>query len=164
MRYRHISVDYLRSILFGVEDGLVSTTGAVVGISVGAQDSHLVVLAGLVIIAVEAISMGSGQFLSEQAVLELKEVKSRKGVIGTALLMLASYFLAGLIPVLPFMFLGLFSATVVALLAAFLSLFLLGYFKAKVTGVNTLRSGLEILLIGGMATSIGVVVGVLLKA
>lgn len=163
MRSKRIAADYLRSIVFGLEDGLVSTTGAVVGISVGSQDKELVILAGLVIIAVEAISMSAGQFLSEEAVHELEGGRHTDSVAVSALMMFLSYALAGIIPILPFFLLPLASATLFSVVAALISLFLLGYFKARITKVNTLRSGLEILLVGGLATTIGVVVGIILK-
>ena len=61
---RRLSPDYLRSIIFGFEDSLVSTTGVIAGVSIGTQDSKVILLAGAVAIAVEALSMGAGQFPS----------------------------------------------------------------------------------------------------
>ncbi|MBU1202476.1 VIT1/CCC1 transporter family protein [Patescibacteria group bacterium] len=54
----------IREIVFGMEDGMVSTLGAITGIAVGSQDKFTVVLAGMVIIAVESISMGIGSYIS----------------------------------------------------------------------------------------------------
>lgn len=161
---RKIETDYLRSILFGLEDGLVSTTGAVIGISVATQDAKLVVLAGLVMVAVEAISMAAGEFLSEEAVHELDRRAHKDSLLVGALLMFCSYAGAGLIPLLPFILFPESTATWLAITLAFISLFLLGYFKAKFTKVRPLRSGLQILLVGGVATLIGILVGVLIKA
>lgn len=163
MRFRHIESDYLRSIFFGLEDGLVSTTGAVIGISVATQDAKLVVLAGLVMIAVEAISMAAGEFLSEEAVHEFDHHPHHDSPQMGAVLMFGSYAGAGLIPLLPFMLLPETAATYTAISLAFISLFLLGYFKAKFTKVRPLRSGIEILIVGGVATLIGIAVGILLK-
>ncbi len=57
----------LREIVFGMEDGMVSTLGAITGIAVGSQDHFTILLAGTSIIAVEAISMGLGSYLSNQS-------------------------------------------------------------------------------------------------
>lgn len=160
---KRIDSDYLRSVIFGCEDGLVSTTGAVIGISVGSRDPSVVILAGLVIIAVEAISMGAGQFLSEKAVHELEPGRHHDSLIVGALLMFFSYIGAGLVPLLPFLLFGLNVATVLSGILAFASLFLLGYLKGRVIGIPKLRSGIEILVVGGVATAIGILVGVLLK-
>ena len=155
--------DYLRSIIFGVEDGLVSTTGAVVGISVGSANPRLVVLAGLVIVAVEAVSMAAGEFVTEETIHELEPGKHTDSLWRAAGMMFISYLAAGLIPVLPFLFLSLVGAAVTSIILAFISLFLLGYFKARITRVRPVRSGLQILAIGGFATLIGVAVGLFLK-
>jgi len=64
-----INKDYwLREGMFGIEDGMVSTLGALTGIAFGAQDQSIIIMSGLVVIAVESISMGVGSFLSHRAV------------------------------------------------------------------------------------------------
>jgi len=61
----------LRDIIFGLEDGMVSTLGALTGIAIGSQDREMIVLAGLVIIAVESVSMGIGSFMSSRSVIAI---------------------------------------------------------------------------------------------
>lgn len=73
--------------------------------------------------------------------------------------MLFSYMAGGLIPVMPFFFLAPKTASVVAVIGTGVGLFLLGWWKAKVTGTKTLRSGIEMLTVAGTATLIGFVVG-----
>ena len=68
-------VSAIREVVFGVEDGMVSTLGAISGIAVGSQDRFAVILAGCVIIAVESISMGIGSYISN---LSDKDIKKRK--------------------------------------------------------------------------------------
>lgn len=164
MKHPRVDGDYLRSVIFGCEDGLVSTTGSVIGISVGARDPKIVIMAGLVIIAVEAISMGAGQFLSEKAVHELEPRKHHDNLLVGSLLMFISYFLAGMIPLTPFLLFSLNTATVTSAILAFFSLFILGYVKGRIIGISKIRSGIEILVVGGIATGIGILVGILLKA
>ena len=65
----------LREVVFGSEDGMVSTLGALTGIAVGTSNHFTVVLAGFVIILVESISMAVGAYLSEKSE---KEVEQRK--------------------------------------------------------------------------------------
>lgn len=61
---------YLREIVFGLEDSVVSTLGAVSGVAVGSGAGETVILAGLVIVAVEALSMSAGSYLSSKAATE----------------------------------------------------------------------------------------------
>lgn len=68
-------ISSIRDIVFGLEDGMVSTLGAITGIAVGSQSHSTVILAGMVIIAVESISMGIGSYisnLSEHSIIKRK--------------------------------------------------------------------------------------------
>ena len=65
----------IREAIFGLEDGMVSTMGAVTGIAVGTGNYFTVVLSGLVIIAVESISMSVGSYLSSKSEREIDERK-----------------------------------------------------------------------------------------
>jgi VIT1/CCC1 family predicted Fe2+/Mn2+ transporter len=65
--------DAIRELVFGLEDGLVSTLGAVAGIAAGTEDGHIVVLSGLVLIAVESLSMAAGSYLSNKSHREMLE-------------------------------------------------------------------------------------------
>jgi len=65
----------LREVVFGIEDGMVSTLGALTGIAVGSGEQYTVLLAGLVVISVESISMGIGSYLSNKSQKEADERK-----------------------------------------------------------------------------------------
>jgi len=65
----------IRELVFGMEDGMVSTMGAVTGIAIGSGNHYTVLLAGFVIIAVESISMGVGSYLSSKSKREIDERK-----------------------------------------------------------------------------------------
>jgi VIT1/CCC1 family predicted Fe2+/Mn2+ transporter len=62
----HQSPAYLygREVVFGMQDGMVSVIGALTGIAVGTNDHFVVLLSGLAIIAIGAISMAIGTFTS----------------------------------------------------------------------------------------------------
>ena len=147
--------EYLRSILFGIEDSLVSTTGLIAGISIGSDNSKFILLAGFVAVAIEAVSMGAGEYLSDDAVRELEKLRRYKGnplLSGT--LMLVSYFFAGMIPL----------SLLLSITFAFLGLFLLGYIKGKILNVSPIKGGIKILLVGGLATILGIFVGFLFRS
>ena len=156
--------DYLRSFIFGVQDGLVSTTGVVVGISAGVHDRAVIALAAFVAVTVEASSMAAGQFSSEKAVHEADTAgRHRDSLLLGALIMFVSYLLAGLVPIVPMILLGPPYASPVAIAAALTALLIVGYLKGRLVGTRPLRSALELGVIGGAATMIGLVVGYLLR-
>lgn len=63
----------VRDAVFGTQDGLISTLGALTGIAAGTQSGEVVVIAGFVIIAVESLSMAAGSYLSSKAQREYLE-------------------------------------------------------------------------------------------
>lgn len=60
-------LDSIRELVFGLEDGLVSTLGAVAGVAAGTNDSRIVILTGAVILVVESLSMAAGSYLSSKS-------------------------------------------------------------------------------------------------
>jgi VIT1/CCC1 family predicted Fe2+/Mn2+ transporter len=156
--------DYLRSALFGIQDGLVSTTGVVLGISAGVDDRRVVILAGLVAVSVEASSMAAGQYSSEKAVHQLDTSgRHTDSLVVGALLMFASYFLAGLIPIAPVLLTAQAVARPLSLALALGALLLVGLVKGRLVDVPPVRSGIELALIGAAATLVGVTAGLLLR-
>jgi len=160
----HIHEDYLRSGLFGIQDGLVSTTGVVVGISTGIEDKAIIILASLVAVTVEASSMAAGQYSSEKAVHQMdKSGKHTDSLFLGALIMFGGYFLGGLVPIVPTILVNQPEARIIAIISAFIGLFILGYIKGHIVGHKPLRSALELFIIGAIATTIGLAVGYLFK-
>ncbi len=158
------NLEYLRSTIFGVEDSLVSTTGLIAGLSVGSDDRSVVLLGGVVAIVIEAVSMGAGEYLSDDAIQELEKLKRhRDKPLVSGGLMLSSYLLAGLIPITPVLLFEYPTSLFWSLLAAFTALFLLGYLKGRLLHVKAFRGGLKILIVGGLATILGVIVGLAFK-
>ncbi len=68
----------IREIVFGTEDSLVSTLGAVTGIAAGIGDSFVVILSGIVLIFVESVSMAAGSYLSSKSAKEVFESRMRQ--------------------------------------------------------------------------------------
>lgn len=157
---RKIQREYLQSAIFGFNDALVSTTGVIVGISTGTNDKQIVILAGVVTILVEALSMGSGQYLSSKSAHQLEDnTYSLRVPVISGIIMFLSYFTAGLVPLLPIVLFPIQHSRNIAIIAALVGLFILGYIKGKIVKVSPIKSAVEILIIGGIATIIGIVVG-----
>jgi VIT1/CCC1 family predicted Fe2+/Mn2+ transporter len=70
-----------------------------------------------------------------------------------------SYAVSGFIPLSPYMVVrSVHTALYVSVVATLVALFLFGFFKGRITGLNALRSGWQTMLIGGVAagTAFGV--------
>ncbi len=147
-----LSSNSIKSIIFGLEDALVSTTGLVVGVAIGSGDKPTVLLAGIVGLCVEASSMASGEYLSQTT-------GSQKTKIKLATLMFISYLVGGLFPILPIFFSTTGYFVISSILSSLIGLALLGWGKAIVLKQNPLNSSLQVLLIGGGSMAIGLLAG-----
>lgn len=58
---------HIKEIVFGMQDGMVSTLGALTGIAIGSESHFVIILAGVAIISVESISMGIGTYTSSRS-------------------------------------------------------------------------------------------------
>lgn len=158
--FKGIHEDYLRSGLFGIQDGLVSTTGVVVGISTGIEDKAIIILASLVAVTVEASSMAAGQYSSEKAVHQMdKTGKHTDSLTLGALIMFFGYLLGGIVPIIPTIIFNQPLARIIAILASFIGLFILGYVKGQIVEHKPIRSAIELFIIGAIATTVGLIVG-----
>ena len=155
---------YIRTIIFGVEDSLVSTTGLIAGLSVGTNNKSVVIIGGVVAIAVEAISMGAGEYISDDAIEQAdSHHRKRSNALRSGLIMLVSYFLAGLIPLLPVVFFSYPASLYFSIFFALCGLFALGYIKSKVLHTNPWRGAIKVAIVGGLATALGIIVGLIFK-
>jgi len=79
VRRREIKIiSVIREVVFGLEDGMISTLGVLVGIAIGTSDHFVIILSGLVVIVVESLSMGVGSYLSAKSVREIAELKIKE--------------------------------------------------------------------------------------
>lgn len=155
--------DYIRNFIFGVEDSLVSTVGLLSGIAVAGMSRSEILLTGLVLIFVEAFSMGAGSYLSDYSAeeyLDGQKASPRRPIIG-GIIMFFSYLTAGFVPLSPYLFLNTDSAFGLSIACSVLALFVLGAVSGKFFGGRTWRSAVRMFVVGGLATGVGVLVGTL---
>ena len=157
---------YLRTIVFGVNDSLVSTVGFLAGISVAGVPRTTIVLTGIVYALVEAFSMATGDFLSEESAEEYmnkSSVSERPSVIA-AIFMFISCVLASLIPLIPYMIFASSSALIVSVCLSILALFIVGISSAHFSRLPMLWRGMRMALLGGAAIVVGVAIGTFMPA
>lgn len=140
---------------------MVSTVGLLSGIAVGGLARADIFLTGIVLIFVEAFSMGAGSYLSEQSTVEYMEKSDHVSThsITGAVIMFFSYFAAGFIPLSPYIVFDVRFAFPISISFSLVALFLLGTMSARFFKRNVTRHGLRMLAIGGMAIFVGVLVG-----
>ena len=142
--------------MYGANDGLVTTFAAVAGVEGGALAPATVLIVGVANLAADGLSMGIGNYLAIRArenareADDLPEEESEPARHGLATFL--AFIVAGSIPLLPY------AAAVQSPLRGWSSaaltlatLFGLGAARGIVTNRAWWRTGLEILLLGGLA-------------
>ena len=156
-----ILVKEIRPIIFGIEDSLVSTLGVVVGIAASGAARRDVLVAGIILVVVEALSMGSGEYISSKSDEQVRTGANDHLPIQNGFVMWVSYMAAGGVPLFPFIFFPNSTAIPVAITVSALVIFSVGAWKARISLRKTgpLRSGLEMLSISVGAALIGFLLG-----
>ncbi|OGL95604.1 hypothetical protein A2348_01795 [Candidatus Uhrbacteria bacterium RIFOXYB12_FULL_58_10] len=165
----------MREIVFGLEDSFVSTLGAVTGIAAGADSTYIVIMSGLVIVAVEAVSMAAGSYLSNKSATEAeREVLREEGkvaatgahthLIRSAAVMGVFYVLGGFVPLAPYFFLPIRNAYAPSIILTAFCLFALGAWSASFSKRSPWRGGAQMAVISLSAAAIGFVIGRLVGA
>lgn len=213
----------LKEVVFGMEDGMVSTLGSITGIAIGSGNHATVVLAGSVIIAVESISMGIGSYLSNKSEEEmdarkieeekeelknhpveekeelyqmyvadgwsanlaremseeasknekifLKEMMLRELHIPSdqesvsikgGFFMFFAYIIGGLVPLTSYLLLPIKTAIPLSIVTTLIGLFALGMSTTRFTKQPLIKSGMRVLIMGGIALIAGLAAGILI--
>lgn len=117
---------------------------------------------------IEIISTNKESWVEQMMLLELGLLKDDKKPIISGLVTFIAFLIAGAIPLAGYLITNAAGASgqTSFLISAFVSgltLFALGAAKVKVTGLKPLRSGIEMLLVGGIAAVVAFAVGLFLK-
>lgn|SRR3989338_3484841 len=155
------NTSYYRNFVFGVEDSLVSTVGLLSGISIAGVTNKTIIMTGVILIFVEAVSMGAGSFLSESSaeIYESRQDKTTNRSYFGALIMFVSYLVSGFIPLLPYLVLSQKAAFWGSSGLSLAVLFLLGTISAKISNTGMRKNVARMVLIGGSAIAVGSIVG-----
>ena len=169
----------LREIILGGQDGLVNVLGLVLGIAAATAQTRVIIVAGLAATFSESIAMAGVAYTSALAdrdynVSRLQREKrgiegrademvmsppGNSGLVSGAAITGIATLVGSLIPLIPFFFLPLGPAVIVALPLCATVLFGVGAYKALTTVGDWRISGGQMLLIGMVSSFAGYVIG-----
>jgi VIT1/CCC1 family predicted Fe2+/Mn2+ transporter len=148
-----IARHYIRDLIYGANDGIITTFAVVAGVAGGALSHTAVLIVGAANLLADGLSMGVGNFLAIRAheggraaedLPELECYPSRHAV-ATFLAFVA----AGAVPLVPYLMgsppLGAATASTIL---TFATLFGVGAARSLVTAEQWWRTGLEMLVLG----------------
>ncbi len=210
----------IREVIFGTNDGLITTLGFLAGVTGSISDHRVILLATLAEIVAGAFSMATGAYISsksqheffqkeiarerreieedpEHEKNEIREIYKERGFTDDEINILinritsdrdlwlrfmlreelglgdeawenpvkigatmgGSFLLGSIIPVLPYLFLEPAVALPISTVASLVFLFTLGAVKTRITKLNWVKSGVEMLAIGTASAIFGYLIG-----
>ncbi len=166
-KLHRLIAESIREIVFGLEDSLVSTLGALTGIAIGSGSKFVVILAGLVLVAAESTSMAAGSYLSSKSASDTeREIhKNKKRLVHSlkpvraAFVMGFFYFIGGFVPLGPYFFMDVSTALWPSIILTAIVLFFIGVWASRYTKRPALKSGLEMMVVSLAAALIGYLIG-----
>ena len=90
--------------------------------------------------------------------------EEHEGALGDALIVGGAYAIAAGIPLWPYFVWSVATALPISLAVTGVALFVLGLIKGRVARLALLRSGIQVLLVGGASATIGYLIGTLVPA
>jgi VIT1/CCC1 family predicted Fe2+/Mn2+ transporter len=164
-----ITRHYIGDLIYGANDGLITTFAVVAASSGGALSTRTVLIVGIANLLADGLSMGVGNYLS---------IRSREGALaavgrpeeeasparhGTATFV--AFVLAGAIPLLPYAFgAGISVGLLVSVLLTLATLFTIGASRSLVTVSRWWTAGIEMLALGIVVALAAYISGAIVSA
>jgi VIT1/CCC1 family predicted Fe2+/Mn2+ transporter len=164
---------YVRELIYGANDGVITTFAVVAGVSGGGLPLRVVLIIGAANIFADGLSMAVGNYLSikaHESVLETQDLPEEEASpVRHGLATFLAFVVAGAVPLVPYMVpiirIDRFTVSIVFTL---LALFAVGASRALIADVRWWRAGLEMLVLGavvaGVAYGSGALVSAMLRA
>lgn len=152
-----------RDAIFAANDGIITTFAVVAGSTGASLSASVVIILGFANLLADGFSMASGNYLGIRSEMDFEKAENdgfrpRYLPLRHGLVTFVSFVIAGILPLLPYLF-GLAIELYLSIFLVGLSLFIIGSFRSFFTKKHFLRSGLEMLFIGGFAAIVAYAVG-----
>jgi VIT1/CCC1 family predicted Fe2+/Mn2+ transporter len=154
-----IARHYVRELIYGSNDGIITTFAVVAGVAGGRLSITVVLVVGAANLVADGLSMAVGNYLSIQShesVLEAQQLPVEEAApFRHAGATFVAFVLAGSVPLLPYMVGGWpvdrFASSVVLTLAG---LFAVGASRALIGNVRWWKGGIEMSSLGGLVAAL----------
>lgn len=150
-----IARHYIRDLVYGANDGLITTFAVVSGVAGGALSHIAVLVIGAANLAADGVSMGAGNLLAiraderARAADGLPELETYPWKHGLATLI--AFVVAGALPLVPFVLpIATESRFAWSAASTFVAMFALGCVRGVITREPWWRTGLETLALGAV--------------
>ena len=161
--FRPLLQHYLKDLVYGANDGIITTFAVVAGASGASLGSSVVLILGFANLLADGFSMGASNFLAIRSDEAVRRTSGRPveepfpARHGTATFV--AFLLAGVIPLVSYVLIPAGDPFVTAILLTLSTLFCVGALRSLVTDTRWWRAGAEMLLVGALAAAVAYGVG-----
>jgi vacuolar iron transporter family protein len=164
-----IARHYVRELIYGANDGIITTFAVVGGVAGGGLAPQVVLIIGAANLFADGLSMAVGNYLSirsHESVLETQDLPEEEASPfrhGAATFL--AFVVAGAVPLIPYVIPMLPLNRLVASTAlTFLALFIVGASRALIANVRWWKAGLEMLGLGAVVAALAYGSGAIVAA
>ena len=150
---RDIARHYVRDLVYGANDGIITTFAVVAGVAGGALSGRAVLIVGAANLVADGLSMGVGNYLgirsheSARAAQGLHEEEASPARHGLATFL--AFVVAGALPLAPYL-LPVADSAILSAMLTLIALFGVGSLRSLVTIDRWWAAGLEMLGLGAV--------------
>lgn len=151
-------LNYIGSIVLGLNDALVELTGTLAGLTFALQKTNLIAVVGLITGIAAALSMAASEYLSTKS--EGKGADALRSSIYTGI----TYIVTVILLILPyFLFSNYILCLIITLVVAIAIIFVFNYYIAVVKSYSFGRRFLEMALLSMSIAALSFVIGYLVR-
>ena len=152
-----IARHYIRDMVYGANDGIITTFAVVAGVTGGDLSARAVLIVGVANLFADGLSMGVGNYLSirshESALAAQDRPEEESSPARHGLATMAAFVASEALPLLPYFFPILGHRFRLSIVLTFGGLFCVGALRATVTTDRWWSAGLEMLLLGALVAA-----------
>ncbi len=154
---------YLRDLIYGANDGIITTFAVVAGVAGAQLETRIVLILGAANLLADGFSMGASNYLSIRSEEEVRQAVGKRPeephALRHGIATFLAFLVAGAVPLAAYVFPMERDAFPIAVVLTLVTQFAVGASRAFVTLRSWFTSGLEMLVVGGLAAIVAYIVG-----
>lgn len=161
-----IARHYVGELVYGANDGLITTFAVVAGVAGGGLSPRVVLIIGFANLFADGLSMAAGNYLSIRSAESVREAQGlpeeEAAPTRHAMATLISFVIAGALPLVPYVIAGVPGSRFAWSVAlAFVTMFVIGASRTFISSTRWWAGGLEMLGLGAAVSAVAYGAGAL---
>ncbi|MGI5835682.1 MAG: VIT1/CCC1 transporter family protein [Chloroflexota bacterium] len=162
-RLRRTIEHYLPDLVYGANDGLITTFAVVSGVAGASLASSIILILGFANLLADGFSMGASNYLSMRSRVDRGRGQPRTDAVLHGSATFGAFVVAGAVPLIAYVVpIPIAYSFTVSIGLTLVTLFIVGALRAAVIELKWWRSGMEMLLVGSGAAALAYVIGAFL--